>query len=87
MFTVNYDKSGNIVSYQGGVDASDNVCPDGCSSMSFATDIPGFFGVNDQPTMKVDIVNNLLVFINPVTIPAPISVSSLELDTAVGASS
>lgn len=82
MFTVNYTPDGNIVSYQGGVNASDNVCPAGCSSMSFASDIPGFFNVNNEPAMKVDTVNNVLVFINPVVIPAPISVPTPDSTTS-----
>lgn len=73
MFFVNYDSSGNIISYTGAPDASDNAAPEGCGTLTFASDIPGFLNSNGVCIMKVDTVNKVLVFINPVTIPKPIS--------------
>ena len=76
MFTINYNSTtGAIVSYQGGADASDNVCPDGCSSAFFANDIPGLFDDNQNLLMTFDPVNKTLVLKNPIVIPAPISVA------------
>ena len=72
MFFVNYDSSGNIVSYCGAPDVSDNDCPQDCSTLIFSSDIPGFINSNGGLMMQVDVEKKILVFKNPVTIPAPI---------------
>jgi hypothetical protein len=45
---INYDKDGNIVSYQGG-DISGNECPEGCETLSVDDALVKF----DPMTMKV----------------------------------
>ena len=79
MFFVNYLPTGQIVSYTGTpgtADASVNDCPAGCSTLSFSQDeIPGFINSNGACMMQVDTTNNVLVYINPVAIPAPIVTS------------
>jgi len=72
MFFVNYNSAGNIISYCGAPDAAHNDVPDGCETLKFASDVPGFINSNGQCMMKVDVEKKLLVFTNPVTIPAPI---------------
>lgn len=72
VFRVNYNKTGDVVSYQEGGDDSDNQCPDGCSTLCFAEFVQGF---NDftQMKMKVDVAKKQLVYINPQVIPEPIN--------------
>lgn len=72
MFFVNYNSEGKIISYCGAPDASHNDAPEGCQTLVFAADIPGFINFNGVCAMKVDVERKLLVFLNPVTIPAPI---------------
>jgi hypothetical protein len=74
MFFVNYNPTtGAIVSYSGGPDRLEHECPGGCEVLAFASDIPGFINTNGALMMKVDVENKVLVFINPVSIPKPIS--------------
>lgn len=71
-FNVNYDRTGQIVSYQGGDDSSMNLCPDGCATLTFKDSFPQLFDANNNIAMKVDVKAKQLVFINPVVIPQPI---------------
>lgn len=73
MFNVNYSlDTGLIVSYQEGPDASANVTPEGCATLSFAGHIPGMFHSNGAMLMKVDLDTQKLVFLNPQEIPDPL---------------
>lgn len=74
MFNVNYDdKTGRIVSYQEGGAPEDNIPPEGCSTLSFASFYAPMFDENGTIKMKVDVENKELVFLNPVVIPKPVS--------------
>lgn len=72
MFFVNYNSEGKIISYCGAPDASHNDVPEGCETLKFASDVPGFINSNGVCMMQVDVENKVLVFKNPVTIPKPI---------------
>ena len=72
MFFVNYNEAGNIVSYTEGEDASHNVAPADCKTLTFASAVPGLINSNGACLMKVDTKKKELVLINPVTIPKPI---------------
>ncbi len=72
-FKVNYDNvSGVIVSYQEGSDDSENLCPEGCSTLSFTSVFAPMWDSNGNVVMKVDVVAKQLVFTNPVMVPQPI---------------
>lgn len=73
MFFVNYDlKTGEIISYTGAQDDTDNDVSAEHGTLKFTSDIPGFINSNGACMMKVDVENKVLVFKNPVTIPKPI---------------
>lgn len=79
MFNVVYDSlTGAIVSYQGDASTAPttDAIPDGCSRLTFATDISGFLNSNGSVIMKVDTVNKILALINPPSIPAPVNVEA-----------
>lgn len=72
MFLVSYNKNtGAIVNYSN--DADDHNTPDGCETLSFASEIPGFLYASGTCAMKVDLEKKELVLINPQTIPKPIA--------------